>query len=517
MATRKRDADPFTGATPAAMYVRMSAEHQRYSIANQTDAILRYAIANGFEVVRTYTDRGRSGLTLRGRDALKALLADVEGGRADYRAVLVFDVSRWGRFQDPDESAAHEITCKRAGIKVHYCAEDFANDNSLGSVIQKMIRRGMAGEYSRQLSAKVFEGQRRLAAMGYWQGGPPGYGLRRLVVDGRGRPVRVLEAGERKAVIAERVVLVPGPPEEVAVVREIFDLFVSGLDRKAIARRLNERGVRADNGRPWVDGGVGYVLEGEKYAGVIAWNKTSFRLQVAYLRNEPEDWVLVEGACEPIVERAVFERARARIRAEREGTSDAELLADLRRLLKRRGRLTSELIASAPGMRRVCCYADRFGSLRRAYALAGYEPPKDYGYYDALPRVLEKRPAVAASVADAIRASGGEVVAEDGGGLRLADGRRVAVEIAHPRRRYGRHERWVFRPAAAHDRELTVVARMVDLEEEPEDYVVLTEAERAGKWLYEIRCNRKVNASRRAPDLRSLVERLRPPSETAPA
>jgi DNA invertase Pin-like site-specific DNA recombinase len=38
--------------------------------------------------------------------------------------VLVYDVSRWGRFQDIDESAHYEFVCKQAGIKVAYCAED---------------------------------------------------------------------------------------------------------------------------------------------------------------------------------------------------------------------------------------------------------------------------------------------------------------------------------------------------------------------------------------------------------
>ena len=87
----------------AAQYVRMSTEHQQYSTENQADAIQQYADLRGIEIVRTYADEGRSGLSLDGRDAFKKLIDDVESGRADFEAILVYDVSRWGRFQDADE------------------------------------------------------------------------------------------------------------------------------------------------------------------------------------------------------------------------------------------------------------------------------------------------------------------------------------------------------------------------------------------------------------------------------
>ena len=43
----------------AAQYVRMSTEHQRYSIHNQADAIAAYARRRGIEILRTYADRGQ--------------------------------------------------------------------------------------------------------------------------------------------------------------------------------------------------------------------------------------------------------------------------------------------------------------------------------------------------------------------------------------------------------------------------------------------------------------------------
>src|ERR1700704_4112924 len=144
---------------PAAQYLRMSTEHQQYSLENQSTAIQRYADLQGFEVVRTYSDAAKSGLVLRHRIGLRQLLQDVVSGSPEYRVILVYDVSRWGRFQDTDESAHYEFLCKSAGVRVEYCAEEFENDGSLLSSIVKNLKRAMAGEFSRELSTKVLAGQ----------------------------------------------------------------------------------------------------------------------------------------------------------------------------------------------------------------------------------------------------------------------------------------------------------------------------------------------------------------------
>src|SRR5471030_2941515 len=86
----------------AVEYVRMSTEHQQYSTENQADKIREYAVHRGIEIVRTYTDSGKSGLRIDGRVSLQQLLKDVESGTADFTIILVYDVSRWGRFQDAD-------------------------------------------------------------------------------------------------------------------------------------------------------------------------------------------------------------------------------------------------------------------------------------------------------------------------------------------------------------------------------------------------------------------------------
>lgn len=156
-------------AALAAAYVRMSTEHQQYSTENQLDTIRLYAVTHGLEVIKVYTDAGKSGQRLEGRDALKQLFFDVETGLAQYATVLVYDVSRWGRFQDPDVRASYEVRCRQAGVSVQNCAEQFTNDGSSVSNIVKSVKRMMAGEYSRELSVKVFAGQSRSIEMGYRQ------------------------------------------------------------------------------------------------------------------------------------------------------------------------------------------------------------------------------------------------------------------------------------------------------------------------------------------------------------
>src|SRR5207302_7335611 len=199
----------------------MSTDHQRYSTENQSEAIKQYAARRGLEIVRTYEDAGKSGLRLDGRDALKRLIDDVQSSTADFAAILVYDVSRWGRFQDADESAYYEYICKRAGISVHYCAEQFENDGSPVSTIVKGVKRAMAGEYSRELSSKVFQGACRLIQLGFKQGGTAGFGLRRMLIDQSGARKVLLKMGEQKSIQTDRVVLVAGPEEEIKIVRWI--------------------------------------------------------------------------------------------------------------------------------------------------------------------------------------------------------------------------------------------------------------------------------------------------------
>lgn len=376
------------GPTRAAQYVRMSTDQQKYSIANQIAVNRAYADRRGMVIVRTYADEGKSGLNIERRNALKQLIKDAVTGDADFGTILVYDVSRWGRFQDADESAHYEFICRQAGIRVEYCAEQFENDGTAVSTILKAVKRLMAGEYSRELSVKIFTAQSRAATMGFRLGGHAGYGLRRLLVDHKQVAKCVLDAGDWKSIASDHVILVPGPPEEVEIVQRIFFMFVhERLSEARIAKALNTAGMVTDRGSRWYPHTVENILRGEKYIGNNVWNRRSFRLKKTRVRNGPEAWLRADGVFEAIVDCALFERAQAIFRARRHltsagrprGLSNEQMLDGLRRLFEKHGYLSHRLINQTRGMPSYTVYAERFGSAQKAYEKVGYDC-KDYSF-----------------------------------------------------------------------------------------------------------------------------------------
>lgn len=360
----------------AAQYLRMSTEHQNYSLEYQRAHNAAYAAEHGFEIVRTYEDAGVSGLTLKRRAGLKALLADVMEAAAPVDAILVYDVSRWGRFQDPDQGAHYEFLCRDAGVAVIYTAEAFASDGSLAAAIVKQLKRAMAAEYSRELSAKTGRAKRGLQALGFWAGGPPGYGFRRLAVTRARAPHAQMERGEHKALRGHRTILVHGPPHEVETVRRIYRDFLRGLRIRCIAERLNAEGVATEDGGPWTAQRVRQVLTSEKYAGVIVGQKTE-GMFAARRPRRPADWLRVEGAVAPIVSRATFDTVQAQFRRPKaRGMSDEALLAELRQVLADHGELSSALIDRHPAAHCTDVYKKRFGGALNAYRLAGFQPTR---------------------------------------------------------------------------------------------------------------------------------------------
>lgn len=356
-----------TRARRAAQYVRMSRELQRYSIKNQLAAIAAYAEANCLTIVRTYADEGRSGLRIRGRPGLIELIEDVQSGQADFDHILVYDVSRWGRFQDVDESAYYEFLCKRSGVQVEYCAELFKNDGTFVSGIAKNLKRGMAAEWSRELSVKVHAGHCRVASLGYRVGAPVGYGLRRLMVDESEHPKGLLEKGQFKALQSDRVRLRLGSPEEAEVIRCIFDQFVNGRKSYSdIRRQLNDAGIANHNGRPWTDGMIPTILANENYIGKTIYNRTSRRLGQKPVKNPDQAWVRGTAAIEPIVDPGIFARAQKLLAERRVEIPEEKMLLRLRLTLRRRGKLNSRIINGTLGLNHVSSYVKHFGSLRKA-------------------------------------------------------------------------------------------------------------------------------------------------------
>jgi DNA invertase Pin-like site-specific DNA recombinase len=378
---------PCTLLVPAAQYLRMSTDQQQYSLESQAEAIQRYAKSHGLAVVQTYADGAKSGLSIKNRSGLARLLQDVVSGESTYNAVLVYDISRWGRFQDSDEAAHYEFLCKSAGVPVHYCAEQFPNDSTLSAAILKAVKRTMAGEYSRELSVKCFEGQKRVAQLGYRVGGIAGYGLRRMMVSADRRRNRVLKAGEYKNLKKDRIVLVPGPVGEVETVREIYRMFIGGRKTTvAIAEELNRRGLTY-GGRTWKREAVWNILTNKKYIGTNVWGRTAVKLKGPTVQVPKAQWTTKAGAFKPIIDQSTFERAQQVIASDTHKLSDEQVLDSLRTLLRRKGALSENIIEQSDAVPALATLHRRFGPLRKIYELLGYERPRGDFFF----RIVEMR------------------------------------------------------------------------------------------------------------------------------
>lgn len=457
------------------MYVRMSTDHQKYSTENQADAIKEYAARHQMEIVKTYADAGKSGLKIEGRDALKSLIADVQAKTADFTAILVLDVTRWGRFQDADESAYYEYICRRAGIDVQYVAEQFENDGSPVSTIVKGVKRAMAGEYSRELSSKVFAGQCRLIELGFRQGGHAGYGLRRILVDEHGQQKSELKRGEHKSLQTDRVILVPGPAEEIENVRWIYRAFVDeGMQEGQIAALLNQRNVLTDLERPWTRGVVHGILTNEKYIGNNVYNRRSFKLKKLHVVNPPDMWVRSEGAFTSVVETQYYYTAQGIIRERSRRFSNDDMLAKLRSLHDKQGWLSGILIDEAEDMPSSSAYAHRFGGLVSAYKLIGYDPGIDYSYQEINKYLRTLYPEIVEDAIRRIQAMGGTVRREVTNDLLIVnDEMTVSVVISRCQRTEAGSLRWSIRLDTGLQPDFTIAIRMNGDNKSVLDYYLL--------------------------------------------
>jgi DNA invertase Pin-like site-specific DNA recombinase len=459
----------------AAAYVRMSTEHQQYSTSNQMDVILEYAKRRGLEIVKIYSDEGKSGLNIEGREGLSQMLDDVQSGRANFSCILVYDVSRWGRFQDADESAHYEYTCRNAGVAVHFCTEQFENDGTPVSTIIKSVKRAMAGEYSRELSAKVFQGACRLIQEGFKQGGTAGFGLRRMLIDQSRQRKTMLKMGEHKSIQTDRVILVRGPDEEVETVRWIYRAFIDeGKNESEIADLLNAKGIVTDFGRAWTRSTVHQILTNEKYIGNNVYHRTSFKLKRKHVENPPDKWVRVAGVFEGIIEPEQFFKAREIILKRCQRFTDEELLEKLRGLLSQHGQISGILIDEMEGFPSSAAFRHRFGSLISAYRLIGYDPQIDYNFIEINRRLRKQHPEIVASVIQKIESLGASAAwDENSESLWLNDELRVSIVLCRHITTFTGSSRWLIRLDASLKPDITIAVRMDATNEGIRDYYLL--------------------------------------------
>lgn len=457
---------------PVAEYVRMSTDKQDCSVANQQAAIATYASAHHMVVTRSYVDEGRSGLDVCGRPALQQLLSDVQNHCLGCEAILVLDVSRWGRFQNVDEAAFYEFLCTQHGIQVIYVAEPFPEGQGPLQSVLKSLKRSMAAEYSRELSAKVFAGQVRLVREGFAMGGPAAYGLRRMLVDSSGKPRCILKPGERKSIATDRVRIVPGPSDEVSLVRWMFKQSAAGVSIQGIAERLNKRGKTNPRGQPWSASTINDMLDDQRYIGTMVFGRPNPRgLIKPDPRESPRRPIFVERAFPAIVSSDLFWAAKTQRELRAKKLTDEELLDALRALWTREGHITTNLINADRRAPTVQAYIRRFGSLRAAYRRIGYIQERDLSFGDIRERIQPWLRSVIACVREALEDDGSTVI-QEGRMLRIDETWSVSFHLMQSSRVGRGRIRWVV-PRLRSNADILVGIRMDVGGERPLDYLIL--------------------------------------------
>ena len=262
-----------------AIYIRMSTEMQTESPENQERQIRAFAQNYGIEIVKVYADLGVSGMTAEQREQFLALIDDVDLNQNQFNIVLYLDESRWGRFVNSRDAEFYRMLLERKNVLCHPCDKPLTLTNNIADRIMTLLRDESASDYCRQLSQKVWVGQCNLVTKGYRQGGISGFGLRRMLLDEAGNQKQALSIGQRKSLLTERVILVPGPDDERNTVLWIYDQFLSGAGETEIANQLNMRGIKNLFGRHWSRGTVREVLTNEKYIGNNLFNRTSSKMK----------------------------------------------------------------------------------------------------------------------------------------------------------------------------------------------------------------------------------------------
>jgi DNA invertase Pin-like site-specific DNA recombinase len=430
---------PDSTRTRAAQYIRMSTDAQELSPEIQKKAIEAYAHGHGINVVETYFDAGRSGLTLHKRPAMKKLLNDVADEQCPFSIVLVYDISRWGRFQDTDASAYYEYHCRLNGVDVKYVQEPFDGaDTPLGSVI-KGLKRAMAAEYSRELAVKTRAGQGAALDRGFHMGSLPCIGIGRVAVSNHGDAQRELAPTEHKATHREHVKWIPGPADEVHLVQRIFHLYtttdISIVELANVLRRENRTARNGKRFSPWM---LYSMLACEAFIGNFVWG----REDQGYKRDDDDEkFRRIPGSIEPIVSREVWDAAKAK-RSKRAGvirTRD-ELLADLQALVKQNPQLNASQLQFYNCASR-STYVKFFGSFESALGLLGLVPSKrDEDAYSQIVKVCALGGRLCNAVESVLTRQGVQCtrLRPGGGHSILVNGEsKVRIQVIKRRARYG--------------------------------------------------------------------------------
>jgi hypothetical protein len=217
------------------------------------------------------------------------------------------------------------------------------------------------------------------------------------------------------------------------------------------------------------------VLTNEKYIGNNVFNRRSFKLKKLHVDNPPEMWIRKEGAFEAIVPIEIFMTAQEIITARSAKLSDEELLEHLRCLYAEHGQISGVLIDQSDALPSANMYRTRFGSLRRAYALIGYQTNFDHERAEINARLRAMYPEIVQGTLTQIDAIGGAVTqAPDTGLLNINNELVVSLVLSRCQTSGDGKFRWRVRfDPERFNADLSLVVRLNHYNESALDYYLL--------------------------------------------
>ncbi len=273
-----------------AAYARVSTDHddQLNSYEAQCDYYSNYIQGNDeWEFAGIYADEGISGTSTRKRDGFNRMVADALAGKIGL--ILTKSVSRFARNTVDSLSTIREL--KAHGTEVYFEKENIWTFDSKGELLISIMS-SLAQEESRSISLNVTWGWRKRFA-----DGKPVVPFKRFLGYDRG------EHGEM--VVNE---------EEADTVRMIYGEFIAGLSFIAIARKLEELGIKSPAGNDhWQACTVKSILTNEKYKGCALLQKCyteDYLTKKIVVNDGAVPQYYVEDSHPAIIDPAVFDRVQ---------------------------------------------------------------------------------------------------------------------------------------------------------------------------------------------------------------
>lgn len=290
-----------------AVYIRLSREDgdkaESDSVGNQRKLLMEFLNSDpDLSLASEYVDDGWSGTSFR-RPAFEQMIRDIEAGLVD--CVVVKDLSRLGR-DYIDTGRLLERYFPERGVRFISLADGIDSRKQEYDMLLP-IKNIFNEQYARDISRKIHAVVRTKQKAGEFIGAFACYGYRKSPSD------------KNRLVVDERA---------AEVVRMIFRLFLEGKGKNTIARMLNARGIPCPseykrlNGERYRNGGcrsgqscwtystVNKILHSEMYLGNMVQGRRFQRMRGKVRQVERENWIVVEGTHEAIIDRQVWEQTR---------------------------------------------------------------------------------------------------------------------------------------------------------------------------------------------------------------